>query len=39
MPIYEHIASIYSRASVLLRDSMDLDGVAFLDAYPAAFAL
>lgn len=39
MPIYEHIASIYSRASVLLRDSMDLDGVAFLDAYPTAFAL
>ncbi|KAJ6190225.1 CheY-like superfamily [Penicillium mononematosum] len=26
MPIYERIASIYSRASALLRDSMDLDG-------------
>lgn len=38
-PIYERIASIYSRASALLRDSMDLDGVAFLDACPTDFAL
>ncbi|CAG8230049.1 unnamed protein product [Penicillium nalgiovense] len=38
MPIYERIASIYSRASALLRDSMDLDGVAFLDACPTDFA-
>ncbi|KAJ5185891.1 CheY-like superfamily [Penicillium cf. griseofulvum] len=37
-PIYERISSIYSRASVLLRDSMDLDGVAFLDACPTNFA-
>ncbi|KAK4866153.1 hypothetical protein LT330_008494 [Penicillium expansum] len=37
-PIYERIASIYSRASALLRDSMDLDGVAFLDACPTDFA-
>lgn len=39
MPISERITSIYSRASVLLRDSMDLDGVAFLDACPINFAL
>jgi hypothetical protein len=38
-PIYERISSIYSRASALLRDSMDLDGVAFLDACPTNFAL
>ncbi|KAJ5494652.1 CheY-like superfamily [Penicillium fimorum] len=37
-PIYERISSIYSRASALLRDSMDLDGVAFLDACPTNFA-
>ncbi|KAF9249004.1 hypothetical protein DTO013E5_8159 [Penicillium roqueforti] len=37
-PIYERIASIYSRASTLLRESMDLDGVAFLDACPTNFA-
>ncbi|CAI7583557.1 unnamed protein product [Penicillium glandicola] len=37
-PIYERIASLYSRASALLRDSMDLDGVAFLDACPTNFA-
>ncbi|OQE06694.1 hypothetical protein PENVUL_c017G04439 [Penicillium vulpinum] len=37
-PIPERIASIYSRASELLRDSMDLDGVAFLDACPTDFA-
>ncbi|KAJ5684717.1 uncharacterized protein N7477_001062 [Penicillium maclennaniae] len=32
IPISDRITSIFSRASVLLRDSMDLDGVAFLDA-------
>ncbi|CAI7656301.1 unnamed protein product [Penicillium crustosum] len=37
-PIYERIASIYSRAGALLRDSMDLDGVAFIDACPTDFA-
>jgi len=31
-PISERIAMILDRASVLLRESMDLDGVAFLDA-------
>lgn len=30
--ISDQTASIFSRASVLLRDSMDLDGVVFLDA-------
>ncbi|KAJ5576440.1 CheY-like superfamily [Penicillium sp. DV-2018c] len=34
----ERIASIYARASTLLRDSMDLDGVMFLDACPTNFA-
>jgi hypothetical protein len=38
-PTFERIASIYSRASVLLRDSMDLDGVILLDACPTNFAL
>lgn len=33
VPISERITAIFSRASVLLRDSMDLDGVAFFDAY------
>lgn len=33
VPISERIATIFSRASVLLRDTMDLDGVAFFDAY------
>lgn len=32
IPITDRISSIFARASVLLRDSMDLDGVAFLDA-------
>lgn len=32
IPISDRITSIFARASVLLRDSMDLDGVAFLDA-------
>ncbi|OQE37829.1 hypothetical protein PENCOP_c009G03672 [Penicillium coprophilum] len=36
-PIYERISSIYSRASALLRDTMDLDGVVFLDACPTDF--
>ncbi|KAJ6120961.1 hypothetical protein N7523_005241 [Penicillium sp. IBT 18751x] len=31
--ISRSIASIFSRASVILRDSMDLDGVLFADAY------
>jgi hypothetical protein len=38
-PFSERIASIYARASTLLRDSMDLDGVMFLDACPTNFAL
>lgn len=33
VPISERIVTIFSRASVLLRDTMDLDGVAFFDAY------
>ncbi|KAJ5566117.1 CheY-like superfamily [Penicillium sp. DV-2018c] len=37
-PFSERIASIYARASTLLRDSMDLDGVMFLDACPTNFA-
>ncbi|KAJ5648083.1 hypothetical protein N7490_004455 [Penicillium lividum] len=32
VPIAERVAAIFSRASDLLRGSMDLDGVAFLDA-------
>jgi hypothetical protein len=32
VPISKRIAMIFDRASVLLRDSMDLDGVVFLDA-------
>lgn len=35
VPISERIAAIFSRASVILRSSMDLDGVAFLDARPS----
>jgi hypothetical protein len=31
--ISRSIASIFSRASIILRDSMDLDGVLFVDAY------
>lgn len=38
-PVSERIAAIYSRASLLLRESMDLDGVACLDACPTNFAL
>jgi hypothetical protein len=38
-PVSERVAAIYSRASLLLRESMDLDGVAFLDACPTNFAL
>ncbi|KAJ5353154.1 hypothetical protein N7452_002128 [Penicillium brevicompactum] len=37
-PVYERIAALYSRASVLLRESMDLDGVVLLDACPTNFA-
>lgn len=33
LAISQSIASIFSRASVILRDSMDLDGVLFVDAY------
>ncbi|KAJ5312553.1 hypothetical protein N7508_003383 [Penicillium antarcticum] len=33
LPISERIAAIFSRASELLKDSLDLDGVVFLDAY------
>jgi hypothetical protein len=33
LPISERIAAIFSRASGLLKDSLDLDGVVFLDAY------
>lgn len=32
IPVSDRISSIFARASVLLRDSMDLDGVTFLDA-------
>lgn len=32
LPIAEIIAAIFSRASILLKSSMDLDGVVFLDA-------
>ncbi|KAJ5144909.1 hypothetical protein N7448_002301 [Penicillium atrosanguineum] len=32
VPISERIAMVFDRASVLLRESMDLDGVVFLDA-------
>lgn len=39
IPVYERIAAIYSRASALLRESMDLDGVVLLDACPTNFAL
>ncbi|CAG7999580.1 unnamed protein product, partial [Penicillium salamii] len=39
IPVHEKLAAIYSRASVLLRESMDLDGVALLDACPTNFAL
>jgi hypothetical protein len=38
-PTFERVTAIYSRASVLLRDSMDLDGVTLLDACPANFTL
>jgi hypothetical protein len=38
-PTAERIATIYSRASELLRDSMDLDGVTLLDACPTNFSL
>ncbi|CAG8119857.1 unnamed protein product [Penicillium salamii] len=38
IPVHERLAAIYSRASVLLRESMDLDGVALLDACPTNFA-
>ncbi|KAJ5761997.1 uncharacterized protein N7511_005379 [Penicillium nucicola] len=37
-PVSERIAATYSRASLLLRESMDLDGVACLDACPTNFA-
>lgn len=33
LAISRSIASIFSRASVILRDSMDLDGVIFVDAF------
>lgn len=33
LAITRSIASIFSRASVILRDSMDLDGVMFVDAF------
>ncbi|CAG7928908.1 unnamed protein product [Penicillium olsonii] len=33
VPITERIAAIFSRASVLLKESLDLDGVVFLDAH------
>ncbi|KAJ6079031.1 hypothetical protein N7467_008784 [Penicillium canescens] len=33
LPISERIAAIFTRASGLLKDSLDLDGVVFLDAY------
>ncbi|KAK9847245.1 hypothetical protein MYU51_019703 [Penicillium brevicompactum] len=33
LSISQSIASIFSRASVILRDSMDLDGVLFVDAF------
>ncbi|KAJ5297889.1 hypothetical protein N7508_008138 [Penicillium antarcticum] len=37
-PVSERLATIYSRASLLLRESMDLDGVVCLDACPTNFA-
>jgi hypothetical protein len=37
--ISRSIASIFSRASVILRDSMDLDGVLFVDAYRSNFGM
>lgn len=33
VPITERISMIFSRASILLKESLDLDGVAFLDAH------
>ncbi|KAJ5356143.1 hypothetical protein N7517_010752 [Penicillium concentricum] len=33
VPIAERVAAIFARASLLLRDSLDLDGVVFLDAH------
>ncbi|OQE44401.1 hypothetical protein PENCOP_c002G07681 [Penicillium coprophilum] len=33
VPIAERIAGIFARASLLLRESLDLDGVVFLDAH------
>ncbi|KAJ5442672.1 CheY-like superfamily [Penicillium cf. griseofulvum] len=33
VPITERIAAIFARASLLLKESLDLDGVAFLDAH------
>ncbi|CAG8413696.1 unnamed protein product [Penicillium salamii] len=33
VPITERIAAIFSRASILLKESLDLDGVVFLDAH------
>ncbi|KGO56534.1 CheY-like superfamily [Penicillium expansum] len=33
VPITERIAAIFSRASLLLKESLDLDGVVFLDAH------
>lgn len=36
VPIPERISMIFARASVLLRESMDLDGVVFYDASRSA---
>ncbi|KGO74401.1 CheY-like superfamily [Penicillium italicum] len=33
VPITERIAAIFARASILLKESLDLDGVVFLDAH------
>ncbi|CAI7584761.1 unnamed protein product [Penicillium glandicola] len=33
VPITERLASIFTRASLLLKESLDLDGVVFLDAH------
>lgn len=39
LSISERIAMVFDRASVLLRESMDLDGVVFLDASRSNFSL
>ncbi|CAG7921549.1 unnamed protein product [Penicillium olsonii] len=38
IPVHERIGAIYSSATGLLRESMDLDGVALFDACPTNFA-